>query len=436
MQDGVMAQTGRTFRVFVSSTFSDLKAERNALAEHVWPKLQDLCRRHGSRFQAIDLRWGVSEEASRDQRTMDVCLGEIARCQEVTPRPNFLVLLGDRYGWRPLPAHVPADEFEAIRAATPPGDLLLLDAWYRKDDNAVPPEYVLLPPTTDAHDRDCPAIEGALRPILLAGIRGGRVAVRDRSIYEDSATHPEITRGALAVPDAAEHVICAFREIEGLPRDSSAGDYGDADADTRGRQASLKEALRAHVGEDSIVGLPARWTPEGRPTLDHLDRLCDEVLKRLTTSIERKLSRMEEEDPVEAEARAHEEFRAERVEGFQGRTDALAAIDDYLAGGSPHAFLLHGASGCGKTAVMAKAVERARAAGRTVIARFLGATPESTNVRDLLDGLCRALARATGVEPPPLGLDYPKMMEEFPKRIADVPADRPVVLWVLWGLPD
>jgi hypothetical protein len=32
-----MAQTGKTFRVFVSSTFSDLKAERDALQRDVTP---------------------------------------------------------------------------------------------------------------------------------------------------------------------------------------------------------------------------------------------------------------------------------------------------------------------------------------------------------------------------------------------------------------
>ena len=48
----------KTFRVFVSSTFSDLKAERDALQEHVFPSLRELCMSHGVRFQAIDLRWG------------------------------------------------------------------------------------------------------------------------------------------------------------------------------------------------------------------------------------------------------------------------------------------------------------------------------------------------------------------------------------------
>jgi hypothetical protein len=62
--------------------FYDLKTERNALQEKVFPRLRDLAAAHGCRFQAIDLRWGVSEEASLDQQTMKICLGEIERCQK------------------------------------------------------------------------------------------------------------------------------------------------------------------------------------------------------------------------------------------------------------------------------------------------------------------------------------------------------------------
>ena len=92
----------RTFRVFVSSTFEDLKEERDALQREVFPKLRKLCEQHGARFQAIDLRWGVRDEAALDQQTMEICLREIERCQRTGVKPNFIVLLGDRYGWRPL----------------------------------------------------------------------------------------------------------------------------------------------------------------------------------------------------------------------------------------------------------------------------------------------------------------------------------------------
>ena len=88
-------QTTRTFRIFVSSPFTDLKEERNALQKHVFPRLKKLCRENGTRFQAIDLRWGVREEAGLDQQTMTICLDEIERCRTASPRPNFVVLLGE-----------------------------------------------------------------------------------------------------------------------------------------------------------------------------------------------------------------------------------------------------------------------------------------------------------------------------------------------------
>jgi hypothetical protein len=93
-----MTVESRTFRLFVSSTFDDLKGERDALQRIVFPRIRELCHQHGARFQAIDLRWGVREEAAADHRTMEICLAEIERCQRTGLRPNFLVVLGDRYG--------------------------------------------------------------------------------------------------------------------------------------------------------------------------------------------------------------------------------------------------------------------------------------------------------------------------------------------------
>ena len=135
----------RTFRVFVSSTFEDLKEKRNAFQRDVWPKLRTLCEQHSTRFQAIDLRWGVRDEAALDQQTMEICLREIRRCQATGVRPNFIALLGDRYGWQPLPAKIPAAEFDAI---LPHIDArALAEQWYKLDENAVPPEYYLQPRT-------------------------------------------------------------------------------------------------------------------------------------------------------------------------------------------------------------------------------------------------------------------------------------------------
>jgi len=63
-----------------------------------FPCLRELCARREApgRFQAIDLRWGVSKEASLGLRTVPICLTEIERWQRLTPRPNFVILLDHR----------------------------------------------------------------------------------------------------------------------------------------------------------------------------------------------------------------------------------------------------------------------------------------------------------------------------------------------------
>jgi NACHT domain- and WD repeat-containing protein len=139
-----------TFRVFISSTFGDLAAERDALQARVFPRLRRLCEARGFQFQAVDLRWGVVEEAGFEQQTMRICAQEILRCQEITPRPNFIVLLGDRYGWRPLPWTIPANEFAAIDQHVTKDERELLADWYRRDDNSEPLAQYLLQPRRGA----------------------------------------------------------------------------------------------------------------------------------------------------------------------------------------------------------------------------------------------------------------------------------------------
>src|SRR5262245_55597622 len=105
----------KAFRLFVSSTFADLAQERGLLQSKVFPNLDAYCAAKGYQFHAVDLRWGVNEEAQLDQRTAEICLGEVAAAKRY-PSPNFLILVGDRYGWVPLPFAIAEDEFEGVTA--------------------------------------------------------------------------------------------------------------------------------------------------------------------------------------------------------------------------------------------------------------------------------------------------------------------------------
>ena len=86
----------REIRVFLSSTFRDFMAERDRLVKQVFPELRRKARERGVEVVEVDLRWGITEEESRQGKVLPICLAEIRRC-----RPYFIGMLGDRYGWVP-----------------------------------------------------------------------------------------------------------------------------------------------------------------------------------------------------------------------------------------------------------------------------------------------------------------------------------------------
>ncbi len=525
-----MAQATRTFRIFVSSTFNDLREERNALQRHVFPRLKRLCLAHGTRFQAIDLRWGVREEAGLDQRTMRICLDEIDRCRRASPRPNFVVLLGERYGWRPLPALIPAAEFDLLRPHIAPGqDSELIGAWYVRDDNAVPSEYCLKRREIETEEAQTEeqreharrseterwaAVDRALRRILRAAVARASMSEDQRAKYEASATEQEIRSGALRVSDAPEHVFCFFREfanrgdlVRDLPIDVSEEDRasnfidtredGTPDPDARERMDRLKATLeqmlphnvrryrtswnaqRAAAADDAdgrseavletlARGLAeaqkeappaldeAAWErlrrvkdeelgrrrataaladPAGRArppviTCDHLPALCADVFLDLARIILMEVARLEERNALDKEVDDHEAFGEDRARVFIGRARILRTIGGYVAGPGARPLAVHGPSGSGKSAVMARAAVGIREArpGAAIVQRFIGATPGSSDIRTLLDGLCRQVSRLYAADETTIPIDYQELVQELPRRLALATANRPLVV--------
>jgi hypothetical protein len=133
----------------------------------------------------------------------------------VTPRPNFLVFLGDRYGWRPLPYEISSEEFKRLEAAIHNTvEHQLINRWYQPDKNAVPPVYCLQSRTGEYIDDPAwRAIERQLLKVLLRAATDAALAQGERLKYGCSATEQEIVHGALSVPDAADHVFGFMRRI-------------------------------------------------------------------------------------------------------------------------------------------------------------------------------------------------------------------------------
>ncbi len=97
----------RTIRIFISSTFKDMQAERDHLVRSVFPRLRDEMRRRHFHLVDVDLRWGVAGEVD----AAAACLDILDEC-----RPRFLCILGGRYGWTP-PGREESITAEEIRHA-------------------------------------------------------------------------------------------------------------------------------------------------------------------------------------------------------------------------------------------------------------------------------------------------------------------------------
>ena len=98
-------ETSKTIRIFISSTFRDLQAERELLIKKVFPRLRQMGFNRGVDVYPIDLRWGITEDEAKNGKILEYCLKEIE-----DSKPFFIGIIGERYGWVPSEKDVSFDE--------------------------------------------------------------------------------------------------------------------------------------------------------------------------------------------------------------------------------------------------------------------------------------------------------------------------------------
>lgn len=475
--------------------------ERNALQEQVFPRLRELANANGCGFQAIDLRWGVSEEAGKNHQTMRICLGEIARCQLLSPKPNFIVLLGDRYGWSPLPSSIPEIDFLAILKNVSMDEAETINNWYHRDDNAVPPEYVLLPrkrelsaiPKNDFErlvdslqhqpeqgkvvkcwyqfGKDSSLLPDQYFPHFIAengifiltqidGVPESRIqqehdeaihivesffwaeieieihailekATADfpqskRIAYTASATEQEITAGALQIPFANQHVYCYFRRMENVPKDGYNIPYVETDQVNANKLRDLKDRLRNHV-PDNIREFSTQWSQSG-PMPSYIQKICDNVYEDLSKIILSEIEGSRTVDISENEIVRHQEIADNLSTHFFGRMDLLKIIDEYIDSINSYPLVIWGKSGSGKTALIAKAIKNLDEPGRVLVYRFIGGTPQSINIRELLESLCKQISFQYGSPELSLPSKYDDLLSLFKKILSHATEEKPLVI--------
>jgi tetratricopeptide (TPR) repeat protein len=323
----------RLLRVFISSTFRDMHAEREELMKQVFPLLRKLCEQRGITWGEVDLRWGITEEQRAEGKVLPICLAEIENC-----RPYFIGLLGERYGWIP---------------------------------QEIPPELVEAKP-------------------WLAG-QGDR-SVTELEILHGVLNNPEMAghaffyfRSPSCLDSLPEDMQSAYREVC-TPEEVS--QFGQDEASRRAAErqrklASLKERIRAS-------GFPVHENFKDSRALGQL------VLEDLTQVVERLFPPDAIPDPLDREALEHLAFARSRAQVYIGRSEYFDRLDAHVSGDGPP-LVVSGESGSGKSALLANWPLRRRLATHPAetppLIHFIGATHYSADWTAMLARLVSEINR-------------------------------------------
>jgi tetratricopeptide (TPR) repeat protein len=428
---------GTTIRFFISSTFVDFQTERDVLQRRVFPELGELCAASGFRLQPIDLRWGVSEAAGTDRQTLRICFDELERCRRLSPDCFMVILLGERYGSYILPPQVPAALIEQMLPHLSPGERVYFDTAYRLDENAVPPEYVLL--RVEGPEQ---AEDEVLRQVLVRAGQAAAVGDTDRLLFEGSATHREIQLGLLGEPLGSEverGVLCAVRTFTGRQIGPALATHAAQDQERADRVRQLTADILARLPREQVENYTVHWEGESGPQFD-ADALAETYLRLLRPKLEDVISartaarRLAETQGRDAVALANAAFAHERAVRVEGREPELARLAAYLAGetGTGLPLVVTGAAGSGKSTLLAEAATRAAAIHplAACITRYIGVTPDTETLVTLLTSLSGALARAYDQPEPEALTDENALIRAVASQLATLPASqqRPLLL--------
>lgn len=389
--------------VFISSTFNDMHAERDYLVKRVFPELAAWCEERRLRLVDIDLRWGVTEKDSQEnKRVVDVCLRNIDRC-----RPLFLCFLGQRRGWVPAREDISDGTFEGFPK---------LEAHLGSSVTEMEVLHALIDPM----------MNGSV--LELANRERAFFFLRDPGYLEDLAdqhVRNVYTNEAEVDSAFADQKLAAFKER----------------VRATGRPAMVYEAAwdpSARTPELLAPGKP-EGIDRGRLTGFHCaDRdLADVVIEQMQAAISelypgREAAEAQAASSLQRELDEQAAFQRLASEGFIERAGDFDAIRAYLNGADARPCALVAQAGFGKTSFFARLIgmlvdegeggsgnasclgeyhEIARA--HEVIYRFVGTSEGSVSVASLLASIGEELSSRFGLKNVPA--ETQKLREALPE---------------------
>jgi len=412
---------GKTFKLFVSSTFSDFSVERRLLQEYVFPEIKRYCNESNLIFQPIDLRWGVSNEAQLDQKTLELCLEEV-RASKINPHPNFLIMAGDRYGWIPLPYLIKKTEYETIVTnIEKEEDKELLNTWYKLDENQIPASYILSERKNEFVEySNWGKIENHLGYILQNSVNKSSLSKDDKEKYFMSATEHEVIEGIfkyLNITPSQEIILQknkAFLEIDSKNVYAYIRNIKSIDESFKNKfidkdlknVEKFKKGIKESIENNNILEVDIELENISKDNIngsllynyetiknDKESSFVKIMIYNLKKSIDSYKNTIRDLSKDEIEALEQKSFKELKIKNFLGREETLQDIDKYLNNDNNQALVVYGKSGLGKSSLMAKAIDNAqnKYLNKKIVYRFVCSTVNLATTSDILISILKEI---------------------------------------------
>lgn len=335
--------------VFISSSFKDMHAERDYLIKEVFPELTEWCEKYKIRLSDVDLRWGVSEESSKNKKTIEKCLVHIDKS-----RPFFLCFLGQRRGWIPDFAKDVSEEtiniFKGIEK--------IYDG---KSATEMEIEYALLAPLYNfLRKKDCPPTKHSLfflrDPDYINEITDAQRLIYTNDELEDADKIEFTNRKSQEVIDE----IKARKRYEDKKSDDDESkvhiEFSEYEG-TWNKNLRIPE-LREINGKYTNNEWQGRLTnfkvkDSGKPLKDVIIEQLKEQFKIAFSENFTQENKMRLETPLEKELNQQDIFCHLNSEGYIERTSDVNKLKKYIFSDENKICLVSSKAGYGKTMLLA-----------------------------------------------------------------------------------
>ncbi|XP_010074433.1 PREDICTED: NACHT and WD repeat domain-containing protein 2 [Pterocles gutturalis] len=464
---GAELRPNRVHINIVTNTFfpnTDTIAERSALREHVYPKLREFCREnYGLEFQVIDLYWGVEADEWDSPELQKTRMKLLEDCLKSSAGPCFVGLLGEKYGNIRIPGEVESAEFEMILDAAVEAKLetRILEEWYCRDENAVPPAYYLRPKSemlknyqntmesssNSMNENKWQDISEEIKKIFKTAVKllyeKGKMKHSQAKRYLSSAIEDELDFAlGKQTPAFLKKCVCYIRKIANIERFvkiPEMGKYTDV-VHTAGKFLRDPEAHEKLIKlrDEFIPTIVASSNLRVYTSVTHCDmklgysqdvenhyieglgkQFYEDMIDIIQATVQQNFDT--ETDLLYDEVLQHSSLCKTYSTFYEYRCEALNIVHKYVLPskiGHINPLIIYGGPCTGKTLLLAEAAKKAYSwlqeemgpdSDPVVVVRFLGSTEASTDLKNILQSICEQLA-----------VNYRCLVQSYPKKIHDL----------------